>query len=343
MRDKMTITALFVDLPNLYGQLLGSRLGESKFLRDYFVNWLDFDMLAQKITGLSPTPSVWIFYSGGRLGPPEARIDGVHLNNFVNRVNSLEGVTARDVNIPGEQREALEIRCEKCGHETVTMWKSEKGIDASLTVHLFDTMDSWSTAYLLSGDADFVPVVASLRRRGKVVIGAGFPNASSALVRECYSYVDLAEAFFKEDLVAYLLFKVDGLLKKWFTEVQLDPDYSAEKLSLAFQWWRENPPSRGRGVRFFTEGFKDTPVTRWKQELLDLCAKLEGPFEIFSEREFVHPNFGIKIDSTHWRTIERRLQTLVSSIEGLQQLHENYFRIEYHYERDTNEYVLNAN
>lgn len=339
----MTTTTLFVDLPNLYGQLLGSGLGEPKFLRDYFLNWLDFDRLAQKITGLSPTPSVWIFYSSGRLGPSKARIDGEYLNNYTDRINSLEGVTARDVNIPGEQREAVKIRCEKCGHETVTEWKSEKGIDASLTVHLFDTMDSWDTAYLLSGDADFVPAVESLRRRGKIVIGAGFPNASSALVRECYSYVDLAEAFFKEDLVACMLFKADGLLKKWFTEVQFDLDYSVEKLALAFQWWGENPPSRRYGVRFFTEGFRDTPTAEWKQELSDLCAKLECPLEIFTQREFVHPNFGIRIDSTHLISIERRLQTLISSIEGLQQVHKNYFRIEYHYQSDTDEYVLITN
>jgi uncharacterized LabA/DUF88 family protein len=60
-------------------------------------------------------------------------------------------------------------------------------------------MDSWDTAFLLSGDADFVPTVASLRRRGKIVIGVGFSDASSALVQECYQYIDIDKAFLKED------------------------------------------------------------------------------------------------------------------------------------------------
>ncbi len=49
---------------------------------------------------------------------------------------------------------------------------------------LHTPMESWDNALLLSCDADFVPTVTSLRRRGKLVVGAGFSNASPALMRE---------------------------------------------------------------------------------------------------------------------------------------------------------------
>lgn len=122
------------------------------------------------------------------------------------------------MDIPGEQREAAKYLCEQCGHEGIAQWESEKGIDSSLAVRMFDTADSWDTAYLLSGDADFVPAVASLRRRGKIVIGAGFAEPSSALVRECYYYEDLAAEFVRDDMVAFRVFGRDGLASLWLGE-----------------------------------------------------------------------------------------------------------------------------
>lgn len=187
----MTRAALFVDLPNFYSHLLKSGIEEPRFLRDYFLHWLDLDLLAYALAG--EVSGIWVFYSGERIGPSDQRIVGSHLKDYIARINALEGVTAWDVNIQGEQREPFKVRCESCGKEAVIEWISEKGIDASLTVHLFDTMDSWDVAYLLSGDADYVPAVASLRRRGKIVKGAGFPDqCSSALIRECYDYIDLS-------------------------------------------------------------------------------------------------------------------------------------------------------
>ena len=181
--------AIFVDLPNFYSRLVASGIGEPRQLRDYFLDWFDFDRLARQIAG--DYVPVWVFYSGLRFGPSDNRIDGTFLENFRDRTNRLQGVTARDVNIPGEQREPAKFTCDKCGKENVAEWRSEKGVDSSLTVHLFDTMDAWEVAYLLSGDADFVPVVSCLRRRGKIVVGAGFADASTALVRECFEYIDL--------------------------------------------------------------------------------------------------------------------------------------------------------
>lgn len=95
--------SIFIDLPNFYSHLLNASDQPKESVRDYFLNWLDFDRLAG---ALSTTPqSIWVFYSGGKLGPNNARIDGGHLTNYISRINRLVGVTAHDVNIPGEQRE----------------------------------------------------------------------------------------------------------------------------------------------------------------------------------------------------------------------------------------------
>lgn len=240
----MTKQALFVDLSNFYSRLLKSGLGDERVLRDYFLDWLDFDRLALALTGDFST--VWIFYSGTKFGPSSNRVDGDYLKKYITRINSLRGVTARDVNIPGEQREPITSKCDGCGKENLAEWTSEKGIDSSLAVHLFDTMDSWDVAYLLSGDADFVPAVSSLRRRGKIVIGAGFSDASSALIRECYDFIDLSKQFLKEDLAAYEIFRKDGIIQKWFTDEVKIQSFNASDgpfpnpITLTAQWQIES-------------------------------------------------------------------------------------------------------
>lgn len=197
----MEKAALFVDLPNLYSSLLRADSERSRQLRDYILYWFDFDRLAYKLTGTFC--DTWVYYSGRRFGPSGNRIEDNYLDGFIDRINSQKGVTARDVDIPGFQREPAYYACDACGHQGIAEWQSEKGIDSSITVQLFETMDAWDKAYLISGDADFVPVVSSLRKRGKIVIGAGFSDASSALVRECYVYLDLDDLFFFGDYATY--------------------------------------------------------------------------------------------------------------------------------------------
>lgn len=235
----MSIAALFVDLPNFYSRLLSSGIDDPRTLRDYFLYWFDFDRLARKLT--LQYSNVWVFYSGRHFGPKANRIQDKYLDDFVDRINSLIGVTAKDVNIPGQQREPASYVCENCGHEGLAQWESEKGIDASISVKLFDTIDTWNEAFLLSGDADFVPTVESLRRRGKIVIGAGFPDVSSALVRACYDYLNLSEMFFKDDIAAYQIFFNGGIIQRWMSEKIMpisDVDYGSGLVELSFEWQR---------------------------------------------------------------------------------------------------------
>jgi uncharacterized LabA/DUF88 family protein len=159
----------------------------------------------------------WVFYSGRRLGPSSERIENQYLDGYIKRISRLSGVTPYDVNIPGDQREPFTAKCE-CGKTVTGQWESEKGVDASLITHLFDTADAWDEAALLSGDADFTPAVHALRRRGKIISGAGFAGASECLVREFYTFHDLSSEILRSDFAAYLLFGEGQLITRWLTD-----------------------------------------------------------------------------------------------------------------------------
>ena len=111
----MSNAALFIDLPNFYSRLLKSGMESPRFLRDYVLDWLDFDLLAGSLA--DECTGIWIFFSGDRVGPSSDRLTGKVLQEYIRRINALQGVTARDVNIPGEQREPISYKCEKCGYE----------------------------------------------------------------------------------------------------------------------------------------------------------------------------------------------------------------------------------
>jgi hypothetical protein len=206
----MKKTSLFVDLSNFYSRLVKSEIDTPSNLRSYFIDWFDFSRIANYLC--RDRADVWIFYSGTKLGASPVRIDDQVLKRLIDRFDRQKGVTAYDVNIPGSQREHYEVQCADCGKTFDAVFKSEKGIDSSLIVHLFDTAESWDIGYLLSGDADFVPAVKSLRRRGKILNGAGvLAGASNALIKECYEFVDLID-FLKQDYAAYQLLGTDGLV-----------------------------------------------------------------------------------------------------------------------------------
>ena len=310
----MSNKAIFIDLPNFYSRLLKSGLEDSRFLKDYFLDWLDFDILAGCLT--DDYSGIWIFYSGNKIGPSSERIVGKELYDYIHRINSLKGVTARDVNIPGEQREPIKFKCENCGNEGISEVLSEKGIDSSLAVHLFDTIDSWDTAYLLAGDADYVPVVASLRRRGKIVIGVGFSDASEALVRECYQYVNLEEFFLNQDILVYKLFKKNGIGQKWLcNEIIPDPSYVEQPNSeLSIQ--ASGHPYELCQVLFRYYGTLDM-ITRKA-----MMAELEMKYKSQIETDFTNNNIFngyniVRIPYHGFVAIKARIDSFSKSISGL--------------------------
>jgi uncharacterized LabA/DUF88 family protein len=316
--------ALFVDLPNFYSHLLESGIDDPRLLRDYFLCWLDFDRLAEGLAG--EFSSVWVFHSGRRFGPRSNRIQDEYLDRYVERINSLRGVTARDVSIEGKQREHAIYQCEKCGHHGVAQWESEKGIDASLTVHLFDTMESWDVAYLLSGDADFVPAVASLRRRGKIVIGAGFSARSSALVRECYDYIDLCDSFLKEDIFAYRVFSENGIACRWLTD-KVQAKQNNDLIELTFEWQfipeHVSDPD-GRLIRISRRGpcFHVYLTATGPIDLGDRLGLLEQLRDKYpdsvGEYNSKRGQYQLFISASAWIGVQRRLEAFVSSLDDLE-------------------------
>jgi len=76
----------------------------------------------------------------------------------------------------------------------------EKGMDTSIIVYLFETMDQWSSAVLFTNDTDFVPAVWSLRRKGKrVFCVASHIERSSPLVQSCQHFIEWNEEFLRAD------------------------------------------------------------------------------------------------------------------------------------------------
>lgn len=150
------------------------------------------------------------------MGRGAARIEPEELAKFVKRQNRIPGITAMDVGIPGEQNESFYFKCLKCETPNEAQTQSEKGIDSTLITHLFDTMDSWEAATIVSQDADYCPAVRALRKRGKLVYGAGFPNrAAEALVRECFEYKNIMQEYLSGDIHLFSLFRNRGKLSEF--------------------------------------------------------------------------------------------------------------------------------
>lgn len=94
--------------------------------------------------------------------------------------------------------------------------------DMQIVVNAMDTLidgHKYETYVLMSGDRDFTPLVQSLRKRGKCVIGVGIRHTtSSSLVELCDQYIyyeDLAgqEALTADEIESLLIAARDELLQ----------------------------------------------------------------------------------------------------------------------------------
>lgn len=315
----MSNNSIFIDLPNFYSRFIDSGIDKRKNLRDYFLYWLDLDMMVKELT--EKYSGIWVFYSGERIGPSNERIVGDLLQKYIKRINSLEGVTAKDVNIPGEQREPIKVKCNNCGHENVSEFISEKGVDASITVHLFDTMDSWDTAFLLSGDADFVPAVASLRRRGKIVRGVGFHDASFALVRECYDYINIVDTYLKQDYLIYSLFKEYGIIQNWLNSaiVLTEQNNESKEVYLEMNLGSERFLGSQKSGTYCVDLRCIGPVdlTSRSETIKDLKSRYNEFITEQTNREGkLFGYYIINIESYTLGSLNRRVESFLNAIEG---------------------------
>ncbi|MCK4910339.1 MAG: NYN domain-containing protein [Thermodesulfovibrionales bacterium] len=123
------------------------------------------------------------------------------LNSFLQIMNTFEGYTV----IVKKRKPAKTIKCpndgcrrkiETCPHCSKELIRTvEKGVDTSIAIELFHyALDNvYDKAILLSDDADFVPAVEYIQRRGNQIIHAGFKNKAFEIKKACWSHVDFED------------------------------------------------------------------------------------------------------------------------------------------------------
>ena len=120
------------------------------------------------------------------------------LKDFLcNTVNRMHGYEIRIF----ERRRANPPRCNTCQAEVLvcpacksTLKRTvEKGVDTAIVTdmlqHAWD--DTYDVGVLLSADADFIPAVKFLNRRGKKIVHASFTSLGRNLSNECWKQIDL--------------------------------------------------------------------------------------------------------------------------------------------------------
>lgn len=116
---------------------------------------------------------------------------------FLNRLRTVPHLSVHLGRLVARDRDET---CPKCGTTYTVGYRTEKGVDvqiaAHMLVHAFD--NQYDTAVLVSQDGDFAPVVAEIRRLGKSVENAEFPNRlPSYLSKSCSGVIQLDAAFLK--------------------------------------------------------------------------------------------------------------------------------------------------
>jgi uncharacterized LabA/DUF88 family protein len=116
---------------------------------------------------------------------------------FLNRIRTIPHLSVHLGRLVARDRDET---CPKCGATYKVSYRTEKGVDvqiaAHMLVHAFD--NQYDTAILVSQDGDFAPVVAEIRRLGKSVENAEFPNRlPSFLSQSCSGVIQLDGAFLK--------------------------------------------------------------------------------------------------------------------------------------------------
>jgi hypothetical protein len=270
---------VLIDLSNFFNGLIREYCAEPDLIKAYFMEWLDMGLLGSAINP-NPDKSIgtWIFYSKRAMGRPPVRLTSEEVAGFVKRQNRIPGTSAIDVGIPGEQSESFSFKCSNCETDNTANSQSEKGIDSSLITHLFDTMEHWNSATILSQDADYVPAVRALRKRGKIVSGAGFINrAAESLITECFEYKDINREYIQDDVSLFRLFIKGGPLSALINDAKAVSGIKIES-SLALPSASRATPSWFLEITSLVE--TDFLVT---QKWVPLVSKAEGIQKEFKE------------------------------------------------------------
>lgn len=257
---------ILVDLPNFYNVLARQFIAndEPDKVHDYFLKWLEMDILSESInqncgTNENPLTGTYLYYSKRAMGPNKARIRPEELSKFAERTNRESGVTVYEVDVPGEQSESFEFECIKCGQENTAQTTSEKGIDTTIITHLFETMDNWQIATILSHDADYYPAIKALRKMGKYVYAAGkLDGSSKVLVRECHSFIDVFENYLNTDIALFKAFMPNGELSRFVKKLEKNEAIKVSSdLRTSTERWRLHIRSKVKDQELINELVKE--------------------------------------------------------------------------------------
>lgn len=224
---------VLVDGPNLFGSVgrhLEKSLPQTAHTRigEYLSGWFDIDRLVrQTLLRANPnepesTLGTVIVHSNRQLGKDTFKLEaGAAVSAFWGRQAALPNTSSLVVDVPGDQQEQYPFKCDGCGTENRAKSSGEKGVDSTMIVYMFETSHQWQSVCLFSRDADFVPAVWALRRRGKRVLVAAEPQDSmTGLGRASQSFLTLALDYVLEDFGSFELLRKDGILDQWFAEVE---------------------------------------------------------------------------------------------------------------------------
>lgn len=206
-------TLVVVDGANLVNDL-GRSLAEatpSKADRSvqerYYREWFDIDRLVTATLGAELRLDTWkdlgitLFHSLRAPGEEGSvyRLEGKETLPFWARQGMAPNTATQLIQVPGPK---------------------EKGVDTAIVVHLFETIDSWESAVIFSNDADYVPAVQALRRRGKRVYCASPPNPDDKarpLVQACQSFLPWDMQFLRADRALFEAVQPGAALDKVFS------------------------------------------------------------------------------------------------------------------------------
>lgn len=216
-------TLVLVDGPNLYNDVdrwLTANAADP-LQKDYLAQWFDFDRVIRAALRSSLSESIddygrdglgaVVFHSDKPLGRSSSRLTAEQTSAFWGRQSLSDGTSTVLVTVPGHQPERMAASCPKCAHDVTVESKSEKGVDTSMVTYLFETSDHWRDLVLFTNDADFVPPVQALRRRGKRVFVAAIDTAgTSALKRSAQRFIPIPTQFLASDLAVFKFVQPGG-------------------------------------------------------------------------------------------------------------------------------------
>lgn len=91
------------------------------------------------------------------------------------------------------------LNCPHCSKELIRT--VEKGVDTTIAIELFHyALDNvYDKAILISNDADFIPAIEYIQRRGNYIIHVGFKNQAFEIRKACWYHINF------EDIMPELL------------------------------------------------------------------------------------------------------------------------------------------